>query len=311
MKKIVPSVIFRLRAMQAMKPMLSILVLVTLIATAPSLIGQVMTLLTDANPANAIEELYTEERIEAMTGGGLDAQLTAAQEISDGLMKFYQEKGPFMALTAGVSLIFSPVLTLGFYHTLLKTLRREEIGVSDVLARLPLFFKAIGLNLMVGLRIFVWMLPGFLLMLCGSAALLMGSGLGTLLMIAGVVVTAVFTIRANFSYYLSAFIMADAPETGIRAAIARSREVMNGRRMELFLLDLSFIGWQLLLSIAQALLLGMLGNVIGMTLGMFASLFLQLYMYMAQAAFYQEYAVGPLPGAQQDPFAAPENGDLN
>ncbi len=309
MKKVIPSVIFRLRAMQAMKPMLSILVLVTLIATAPSLIGQVVTLLTDANPASAIENLYTDERIEAMVSGSLEEQLAATQEISDGLMKFYQEKGPFMALTAGISLIFAPVLTLGFYHTLLKALRREEVGVSDVLARLPLFFKSIGLNLMVGLRILVWMLPGFLLMLCGSAVLLMGSGLGVLLMLSGGVLMAVFTIRASFSYYLASFVMADAPQTGIRAAIARSREVMNGRRMELFLLDLSFIGWQLLLSIGQAMLLMMLGNVIGMTLGMFASLFLQLYIYMAQSAFYQEYAVGPLPGAKSDPF--PETEGLN
>lgn len=309
MKKIVPSIIFRQRALKAMKPLLSVLVLVTLIATAPSLIGQVVTLLTGADPSAAIENLYTDERVDAMVSGSLEEQLTATQEISDGLMKFYQEKSPFMVLTAGITLIFSPVLTLGFYHTLLKTLRREEIGVSTVLARLPLFFKAIGLKLMTELRIFVWMLPGFLLMVCGIVAMLMGSALGVLLMIAGGIVMAVFTIRSTFSYHLAPYVMADAPETKINAAIAHSREIMNGRRMELFMLDLSFIGWQMLLGVAQMLLVSMLGNVIGMTLGMFASLFLQLYMYMAQSAFYQEYAVGPLPGAQQETIPTP--GELN
>ena len=306
MRHMVPSFIFRLRARKAMKPVMSILILVVLIAMLPSLISQTITLITGADPTNVIAELYTQERITAMMGEDLETMTAASQEILDGMTAFFQQKWPFMAITAAITLLISPVLTLGLNHTLLKALRKEEITVATVLARLPLFFKAIGLNLMIGLRLILWMLPGMALSLVGAAAVIFVPTLGMLLMIAAMGVMFVLMIRAMYSYRLAAYVMADAPETGINAAIRRSVEVMLGRRMELFGLELSFIGWRLVLSIGQTLLLGMLGGVLGMTLGMFASFFLQMYIYMAEAAFYQEYAIGPEKAA-----AAPETEDLN
>jgi len=302
----IPSFEFRRRAREAMKPVLNVLLVVTLIAMLPSLISQTITLITGADPTNVIAELYTQERITAMMGEDLETMTAASQEILDGMTAFFQQKWPFMAITAAITLLISPVLTLGLNHTLLKALRKEEITVATVLARLPLFFKAIGLNLMIGLRLILWMLPGMALSLVGAAAVIFVPTLGMLLMIAAMGVMFVLMIRAMYSYRLAAYVMADAPETGINAAIRRSVEVMLGRRMELFGLELSFIGWRLVLSIGQTLLLGMLGGVLGMTLGMFASFFLQMYIYMAEAAFYQEYAIGPEKAA-----AAPETEDLN
>lgn len=306
MRHMIPSFEFRRRAREAMKPVLNVLLVVTLIAMLPSLISQTITLITGADPSNVIAELYTEERITAMMGEDLETMTAASQEILDGMTAFFQQKWPFMAITAAITLLISPVLTLGLNHTLLKALRKEEITVTTVLARLPLFFKAIGLNLMIGLRLILWLLPGMALSLVGAAAVIFVPTLGLLLMIAAMGVMFVLMIRAMYSYRLAAYVMADAPETGINAAIRRSVEVMLGRRMELFGLELSFIGWRLVLSIGQTLLLGMLGGVLGMTLGMFASFFLQMYIYMAEAAFYQEYAIGPVKAA-----AAPETEDLN
>ena len=42
------------------------------------------------------------------------------------------------------------------------------------------------------------------------------------------------------------YIAEDDPSLGINEAIDRSREMMYGHKMDLFLLDLSFIGWFLL-----------------------------------------------------------------
>ena len=53
----------------------------------------------------------------------------------------------------------------------------------------------------------------------------------------------------------------------------------------------------------------MLGPVLGMALAQFAALFLTVYTTCAQAAFYQEYAVGPLPGAKTEEAASPEMTD--
>ena len=295
-----PAYEFRRRARAAMKPIMPLLLVVAMIATLPSLIGQTVTLLTGADPNAMLAEYYTQERMTAITSGDAAAVQAASQEIMDGVTAFFQEKAPFMVITTLITWLLSPVLTLGFNHTLIKTLRREEVAVTTVLARLPLFFKAIGLNLMIFLRLVLWMLPGMALSMFGAVVTLLEPSIGGLLMLAAMAVMFVLMIRAMYSYRLATYIMADVPETGINASIRRSKEVMKGRRMELFGLEFSFLGWRLLLSMGQSMLLGLFGGVLGMTLGMFASLFLQTYLSMAETAFYQEYAVGPIAPAQED-----------
>ena len=295
-----PAYEFRRRARAAMKPIMPLLLVVAMIASLPSLIGQTVTLLTGADPNAMLAEYYTQERMTAITSGDAAAVQAASQEIMDGVTAFFQEKAPFMVITTLITWLLSPVLTLGFNHTLIKTLRREEIAVTTVLARLPLFFKAIGLNLMIFLRLVLWMLPGMALSMFGAVVTLLEPSIGGLLMLAAMAVMFVLMIRAMYSYRLATYIMADVPETGINASIRRSKEVMKGRRMELFGLEFSFLGWRLLLSMGQSMLLGLFGGVLGMTLGMFASLFLQTYLSMAETAFYQEYAVGPIAPAQKD-----------
>lgn len=309
MHRIVPAYEFRLRARQAMKPVMSILVVVMLIAMLPSLLSSVITTVAGSDPSSALMELYTQERITAMLGADNEAALAATDEILHGMLTFFAAKWPFIALTVAITTIFGPVLTLGFNHTLLKTLRREEISYATVLARLPQFFKAVGLHLMILLRVFLWMLPGWGVSLIGAVALVFAPALGLLIMLAAMVMMIVLMIRAAYRYRLSTYILADLPETGINAAIRRSSEVMKGRKMELFSLEVSFVGWYLLVYVVQVMVLTMFGTVIGMALGMFASFLLQMYMYMATAAFYQEYAVGPLPEPQAD--NAPETDVLN
>ena len=301
MPRMIPAFEFRRRAREAMLRVLSVLVLATLIAMLPSLASNTITLMTDSDPLAAMTDLYTEERLTAMMDEDAAVAQAAMDEINAGMVVFFREKWPFIALTLAITLIFGPVLTLGLNHTLLKTLRREEISVSTVLERLPLFLKAIGLNLMTVLRTMLWSLPGTALMLLGAAVMIFVPALGLLCTLAGTVVMVVLMIRAMYRYRLATYVMADAPETGINAALRRSAQVMKGRKIELFSLEFSFMGWRLLVSMAQMMFIAMLGPVVGMTLGLFASFFLQMYVYMAEAAFYQEYAVGPLPQNGDEP----------
>ena len=48
------------------------------------------------------------------------------------------------------------------------------------------------------------------------------------------------------SYSMSMYILAENPEIGALEAIDRSKKMMDGHKMELFVLYLSFIGWYLL-----------------------------------------------------------------
>lgn len=53
-------------------------------------------------------------------------------------------------------------------------------------------------------------------------------------------------IIAGFKYAMVPFILAENPELSANEAIERSKILMHGHKMELFVLKLSFIGWDLL-----------------------------------------------------------------
>ena len=59
-----------------------------------------------------------------------------------------------------------------------------------------------------------------------------------------------------YSYRMVPYILADDPSIGGKDAITLSRQMMNGHKWNTFVLDLSFIGWQLL-SILTAGLVGL------------------------------------------------------
>ena len=201
-------------------------------------------------------------------------------------------------------LVLSPVLTMGMINALLHALRRQPFTAALALSRVRYILKALGLELLFALKILLWMLPGLALALAG---LLLPDTLAVLAMIVGMIAAIVMGVMASYRYALSVFIMADDPSMGVRACIRRSCEVMQRRKMELFSLELSFLGWHLLLSLVQSMLMSF-GAVMGLTLGMFASLFLTVYTNCAQAAFYQEYAVGPVEEVADE---TAEGDDLN
>lgn len=79
-------------------------------------------------------------------------------------------------------------------------------------------------------------------------------------------------IIKSLSYSMTYYIMRDNPELSALDAIAESQKMMKGHKMELFLLQLSFMGWVLLAIIT--IMIGML--------------WLMPYMYTAQAVFYEK-----------------------
>ena len=304
MRQMIPAYEFRRRARVALGKVMSVLILVTLIAMLPGLISDMIALVTDSAVDTAVTEIYV-NAYASVDPENPDVDAMTAQIVT-GLTTFVQEKWPWVLLCGAVTFVFSPVLTVGFYYALLRSMRGQEITPSMVLARLPWFFKALGTNLLMLGKTFLWMLPGYAVMMAAAVLMAFVPVLGILVMLAGLVLMLVQVIRAMYSYRLSLYVLADDPEMGMLACIRRSCEVMKGRRMELFSLELSFLGWRLLLSFVQSMLLGF-GTVVGMTLGMFVSMFLQMYIYMAEAAFYQEYAVGPVEAAAP----AAENEELN
>ena len=99
---------------------------------------------------------------------------------------------------------------------------------------------------------------------------------GLLIMLLSIV-AAVFTfgiggIIVKYMYIMVPYLLHDYPELTPRESMKLSREMMSGQKWELFVLDLTFIGW-VLLSILTA------------GLGM---LFVEPYMSTARAIFYKD-----------------------
>lgn len=81
-------------------------------------------------------------------------------------------------------------------------------------------------------------------------------------------------IIKGYSYAMTFFIAKDNPNLSAEEAIQASMKLMDGNKMKLFLLDLSFIGWIIL-------------SIITFGLGF---LFVTPYMNNARAAFYEDIA---------------------
>ena len=58
--------------------------------------------------------------------------------------------------------------------------------------------------------------------------------------------TIVGGIIKRYSYFLVPYIIAENPDIDGKTAIKMSRDMMNGHKMECFILDLSFIGWRII-----------------------------------------------------------------
>ena len=79
-------------------------------------------------------------------------------------------------------------------------------------------------------------------------------------------------IIKSFSYALTPFILTDKPELSANEAIELSMKMMDGHKLDLFILYLSFIGWYLL-------------SILTLCIGM---LWVMPYMYTTMAAFYED-----------------------
>ncbi len=141
------------------------------------------------------------------------------------------------------------VTRLGYCRCLLDIQRGLDPDVRSLFAYWKHYINATVLNALTALYIALWTI---------------------LLLIPGIV--------ASYSYAMAPFILAKNPEMGGNAAIKASKELMRGHRWELFCLDLSFIGWNLLALV---------------TFGI-SSLFVAPYHAQSHAAFY-EYLNTPYP----------------
>lgn len=143
---------------------------------------------------------------------------------------------------AGTILVSMPVM-YGYAVVMLNVFRGDEVNIGGLFDGFSDFGRIVGTKLLQAIYTFLWML---------------------LLVIPGII--------KFYSYAMTDYILKDHPELSNNAAIEKSMAMMDGNKMKLFLLDLSFIGWAILCLF---------------TLGI-GYLFLQPYVQAAHAAFYED-----------------------
>ena len=280
----IPNALLRLKARNALKPMLPVILLCALIANLPSLATQTVSVLTGSNPLTyLLSQASTDAELMAILGD--DARLAA-------MLQEYAA-APSRLISLGLnalSWLLSPVLTLGLTWCLLELLRGHEIGVGTVFARLSCFGRSIGLNLLTAVKLVLWSLPGVAVMFAGMLLLLLtNSSLSLMLYFAGLTLMIVLMVRAMLHYTMAQNFLADEPERGVLGSLRASIDMMRTRKMALFSLMLSFILWMMVLSMLTSLLSAMLGTVIASTVSMLLQMLLSVYMQMSICAFYEAY----------------------
>lgn len=291
----IPSFVFRRRAMAAIRPVMQVLIVAALLAVLPGLINYTVTLRTGADPNNYLgkpmEDIMDFSR-NLDPEGAIEEQEAQALQLLDNYMAatetFLQEKGDIYFSMLALELLLSPVMMVPLYGALLNAVRRQGVTLGDSLKKLKYGPKALVLFLWMMLRIAAWMLPGMVLMLAGGY---MPAATGLLTMMAGMVLSLVLGFRAALHYILAPVVMVDQPTLSLNGCIRVSFQAMRCRKMEYFLLRISFAGWMLLSHFITMLAVSLFGTVLGMALSMMAELLLNVYVSAAVVCFYEAYVV--------------------
>ncbi len=155
-----------------------------------------------------------------------------------------------------VAFVLSPVLDLGLRHYFVRRLKGEELGYLGLLSRGRYLGKALLLEILMMVKIFLWSL---------------------LLIVPGIV--------AGFRYSMAPYYLAEDPNLSAWEAIEKSKHAMRETKLLYFVLDLSFIGWYALSIAAQYTLLPV-SPVLATVAGQGLNLVLTTYMNGAFAAFF-------------------------
>ena len=186
--------------------------------------------------------------------GGLNSSITIRydsneQKILNHLMNSYDRLRPiieaflvFTLISAVVSFFVGCAVELGTKKYFLKQYDGKPHSIADLFSQFFNYGGAFLLRLFTIVLVFLWSL---------------------LFIIPGII--------KSYSYAMAPYIMAEHPELRPDECITQSKQLMNGHKLELFCLDLSFIGWDILCIL---------------TLGI-GFLFLNPYKQAAKAAFYR------------------------
>ena len=171
--------------------------------------------------------------IDWLITGGPQAEMAAyVQDYMPELGVYFQSTGPLLRLPSAavwfISIVLSlvtVVLSAGFIQYLLSVRRGQETPYSTLFDGFLFAGKVILLSIVQYIFVFLWSL---------------------LFVIPGII--------AGYRYRFALYNLCENPQMGVMEALNMSKAQTRGHKWELFVLDLSFIGWDILCTLTLGIL---------------------------------------------------------
>ena len=214
-----------------------------------------------------------------------------------------QEKIALFSCVQFVQSIYTLLVAFGLTSYTLRVARNENPGPGHLLDGFLKAGRVLWMGLLIGIFSLGWYLVIFVPLV--GAALLMEYNDLALDILAGLMVIGAFVvIAAILRYILADYFLLDDPACTAREAIRRSKAAMKGHRWEYVVLELSFMGWALLISMASglaAMALPALGTVVSAV----ATLWYTPYVMVTKANFYDCISASILGERTSGDYAGP------
>ena len=182
---------------------------------------------------------------------------------------------PGEGLSTIYSILVTGAFTFGYTVYFLDLVREKKADLGQVFSGFGFFFKTLLLYVLMSILIVLWSL---------------------LLIVPGII--------ATFRYSQAFYILADDPSKDVMQCIKESKELMKGNKAKYFCLQLSFIGWYLLIigaylvvaMLSVGLMIMMPGAMsvvsfiilgVGIVASLIGILFLTPYIMGANTVFYE------------------------
>ena len=185
----------------------------------------------------------------------------------DAIIDAYREQAP-STLARLLNLAIAAVQVVigaGFIIFTLRTIDGQGASYWNLFDGFGMFFRIVWLYILMGIFTFLWTL---------------------LFLFPGII--------AFYRYRMAVYLLLEHPEMSAMDCIRESKRLMKGHKWELFVFDLSFIGWALLISFVDGF-----GSGLGLTLfgvvglGYIGYVFFLPYTQLSYSIYYRQLSAVP------------------
>lgn len=190
----------------------------------------------------------------------LTSRTSGGGSISDALAADTRNKAIVYIIMVIVGIV-AVLLNIGYTRIALQVHRREPVPMESLLEGFQIPGRAIGLRLLRALLMLMWtyaiLIPAIILLSIPITPLdrmMESDAWFVMYMVVLLIVAVAVSTAVSYRYWGATFILLDHPDYTVRECIRAATEMTRGHRMELFLLDLSLLPWNLLCILTAGIL---------------------------------------------------------